>query len=325
MLSLAIVVLLCGKSLHAQIGVSFAPYFFSTAYMSQLYDKTNGFGNNAFGFSACINQGNRFYLEYSRFRIMSEKKRTFEEAYGDGVSGGFNHRNFQWNEIHFDYALLTKKWKDMDKVAPAFAIRTGFIGNTRMTFVSPQMGRDTVYTDTPPFIADSVVYLNRFDFTGVKQRMLSVGFSFKMMRTKKISMNSGFVYLKNLSTGAIHAESVGVNGSDYFRVRQWDVYGDLLYAFYSRYDDYQAWGDYKNSTKTIKGTDIPDLENIGWRVGVKHVAFNPLGLQWVIEYQRLPGQKNNEAADANMDEPGRKNTFLLIGLNFSFGLNFDTN
>lgn len=317
------IALACAFSMHAyaQVGVSVAPFLFSTAYMSQMYDKTNGFGNNALGFSACTNINNRIYGEVSWFRIMGERKRTFSDNYGYGVPGGFTHRNLNWLEMHFDYALVRKPWHDLEKWAPALAVRGGVIFNTRMTMLAPQVGRDSVYTQQPPYVVDSIAPLNRYDLTGLRQQMITAGISIKIMRKKTVNMSGGFLYFKELATGSILTVVGGHSGrSNYYRVRQWDFYADFLYATNSVYDDYLGWNDYRRDTRQISGDAIPGKESFGWRIGVKHVAFNPLGLQWVIEYQQLPGQKQYGGIE-DIDEPARKNRFLIIGLNMSIGYN----
>lgn len=317
------ITLWCMSSLYsrAQVGVTVAPYLFSTAFMSQIYYSSNDYGINAFGFDATVNVKNRFYAGFSMFRIMGEHKRTFTDNAGGGPPTGASHQNFRWAEAHIDYAVIAKPWKEMDKWAPALALRAGILFNSRMTMVAPQVGMDSTYVQYPPFIVDSLVPLNRFDLTGVKQTMFTGGISIKIMRKKKVDMSRGFVYFKNLSTGVISAYSVGTEkGSVYHRVRQWDFYADYIYAPKSVYNDYFGWDDRQMGTRTIKGSEIPGLENAGWRVGVKHVAFNQLGLQWVIEYMQLPGQKIMEGIE-DLDEPTKKNRFLIIGLNMSIGFN----
>lgn len=312
---------------HAQIGFTLVPYFWSTSYRGQMYDRTNGFGNVPLGFDACFNHNNRLFAEVSCFRMMSENKRDFSNAnFGYGVPGGFTHRKFSWIEARIDYTIAGKKWEDMDKWAPALAIRAGVISNQRVTMLAPQVGHDTVYAQTPPYLRDSVVPLNRFDLTGLRQTMITGGLSIKIMRKKEVDMNAGAsgTWYKDMATGDIFfvpwTGSSNRSGKTYSRVRQWDFYVDYIYAPFSTYDAYQGWDDHQQATRTIEGDAIPGLENFGWRWGIKHVAYNPLGLQWVIEYQQLPGQKTMPEME-DIDEPARKNRFLIIGLNFSIGMN----
>jgi hypothetical protein len=312
--------LLCVLSVKAQFGISFAPYLFSTAYMSELYDKTNGFGNNAFGFSLYGNFNNKAVIEYSHFRIYGENKKMYVQPYGDGVFAGFMHRNFRWNEFHVDYALKGTSWEEMKKRAPAVAVRLGFCGNTRMAMLSPQFGRDTLYQTTEPYTIDTIMYHNRYDMTAVRQKMLMVGLSGKILRRKEVRKKGAALSLNRLTMGAYRKTDQGQTVDNFERIRQWDFYADLLLAFSSQYDDYLGWGDYRNSAQTIRGADIPGRSWLGWRVGIKHVSYNLLGLQYLVEYQQLPGQKNNSAADARMDKPLLKNGYLLIGLTFSIGI-----
>ncbi len=318
-----LVALWLGTALYsrAQVGVTVAPYLFSTAWMSQLYYSSDDYGINALGFDATVNIRNRVYGGFSMFKLMGEKKRTFTDNAGGGPPAGMNHQNLGWAEGHIDFAVIRKPWEDMDKWAPALAIRGGFLYNTRMTMLAPQVGMDTTYIQNPPFIVDSIVPLNRFDLTGLKQTMFTAGISIKIMRKKKVDMSGSMTTWKNITTGASFITFGANEGRNYYyRVRQWDFYYDFIYAANSMYADYQGWDDRQMGTRDIKGNDIPGIENMGWRVGVKHVAFNPLGLQWVIEYMQLPGQKAMPAVE-DLDEPTKKNRFLIIGLNMSLGFN----
>lgn len=311
----------CINTAFAQLGVSVAPYFWSTHLFSQRYD------NIPLGFCANVNYNNKFFAEFTHYRFLGEKKSEFSEDYGYGVPFGAAHRNFRWTELHVDYSLFGKKWEDMDKWAPAVAVRGGAIFNTRMTLLAPQVGLDSVWTPNPPnYWVDSIVPLNRYDITGVKQTLVTGGLSIKIMRKKKVHASStGGSWYRNIISGEVFFVPDGTGSSkDYYRVRQWDFYTDIIYAAASSYDSYLGWGDRQASTRSISGEDIPGIENIGWRWGIRHMAYNPLGLQWVIEYAQLPGQKNYPNTE-DLAEPIRKNRYFLIGLNFTLGFNAGAN
>lgn len=313
----AILGVLIGSASYAQIGLTVVPYFWSTSFRSDMYSRTNGFGNIPVGIDVLFNYNNKLFAEFSTFKMMGEKDITLNDNYGYGVPGGFTHRKFRWTEFHVDYTLIGKRWEDMDKWAPALALRAGVLYNSRMTMIAPQVGHDTVYTNTAPFIADSIVSLNRFDLTGVRQTMLTCGLSLKIMRNKQLNFSGSGSWWKDLTTGEIFYVPEG-SGNSYSRVRQWDFYADFIYAPVSHYDGYLGWDDHQLATRAISGDEIVGVEQFGWRWGIKHMAYNILGLQWVIEYMQLPGQKRFPDTE-DLDEPIRKNRYFLIGLNVSLG------
>ncbi len=311
----------CMNSVHAQLGISVAPYFWSTHLFSQRYD------NIPLGFCANVNYNNKFFAEFTYYRLLGENKSEFSEDYGYGVPFGAVHRDFKWMELHCDYSLFGKKWNDMDKWAPAVAVRAGAIMNSRMTLLAPQVGVDSVWTPNPPYyVADSIVPLNRYDLTGVQQTLLTGGLSIKIMRKKKVHASStGGSWYQDFLSGQVFFVPDGTGSSkDYYRVRQWDFYADIIYAASSKYDSYSGWGDRQAVTRSISSDAIPGIEKIGWRWGIRHMAYNPLGLQWLIEYVQLPGQKPFPQIE-DLDEPIRKNRYFTIGLNFTLGFNVETN
>lgn len=314
-----IILVLLAVVLKAQFGAVVTPYFWSTSFRSDMYSRTNGFGNIPLGFDAVFNYNNRLFINVASFRMMGEKTMNHEHNnYGYGVPNGFTHRKFRWTEFHIAYAPIGRKWENLEKWAPALAFRTGVIFNSRMTMLAPQIGNDTVYTQTPPYMTDSVVPLNRFDLTGLKQTMVFGGISVKIMKYKEIHFSGGGDWWKNLTTGEIFYVPSGAPGNSYYRVRQWDIYADFLYAPVSTFDGYLGWDDHQLGTRAITAADIPGKENMGWRFGVRHMAYNVLGLQWVIEYMQLPGQKPFPDTE-DLDEPTRKNRYFMIGLNVSLG------
>lgn len=321
----ALAVMMCVNNAFAQLGVSVAPYFWSSSFRSDMYSRTNGFGNIPLGVCTNINYNNKWFAEFSTFRMMGEKELQATDNYGYGVPGGFTHKPFRWTELHIDYSLFGRKWEDMEKWAPAFALRAGVIFNTRMTMLAPQVGMDSVWTPNPPnYWVDSIVPLNRFDLTGLKQTLLTAGFSIKLMRKKevRVSGQSG-EYFRDLTTGEVFfVPGDQYYSNEYARVRQWDFYADFIYAASETYDGYLGWDHRQAGTRSISGDAIPGKERFGWRWGIRHMAYNPFGLQWVIEYMQLPGQKPFPAVE-DLDEPLRKNRYFLIGLNITIGFNVD--